>query len=211
METKQQEFWKGNFGKEYTDRNFFSNLEWESFYLRTWGKTKMEINSDFIGNLPRDLRILEVGCNCGLQIDCLQQMGFKDLYGVDIQSYAIKRAKAAFPGLNILNASGFDLPFKDNFFDVVCTNGVLIHIAPNDLPIIMNEIYRTSKKYIWGFEYFSDTIKEINYRGHNNYLWKADYSKLFMDQFADLKIVKKELYPYQDASGNTDLMYLLEK
>ena len=113
--------------------------------------------------------------------------------------------------INIICASGFDVPFKDSYFDIVCTNGVLIHISPNDLPKIMAEMYRCSKKYIWGFEYYADKVTEINYRGHENYLWKADYAKLFMEQFPDLKLVKKEMYPYMDNPENVDYMYLLEK
>ena len=52
---------------------------------------------------------------------------------------------------------------------------------------LINIIYRCSKKYIWGFEYYAEKITAINYRGHENYLWKADYASLFMKYFPDLK------------------------
>ena len=72
-------------------------------------------------------------------------------------------------------------------------------------------MYRCSKKYIWGFEYFSENVTDINYRGHDNYLWKADYATLFMKQFPDLKLVKREKYAYLENPQNVDCMYLLEK
>ncbi|MCE3278359.1 MAG: hypothetical protein K0S44_550 [Bacteroidetes bacterium] len=211
MKTEQIDFWKGEFGKEYTDRCTFSDEEWDKFYSKTWGKTKIEMNKGFIGNLSKDIKILEVGCNTGMQLNGLQRMGFENIYGVELQPYAAEEAKKRTKNINIVCGSGFDLPFKDSYFDVVCTNGVLIHISPNDLPKIMQEMYRCSKKYIWGFEYFSENVTEINYRGHSNYLWKADYAALFIKQFPDLKLVKKEMYPYLDNPSNVDYMYLLEK
>jgi hypothetical protein len=64
-----------------------------------------------------------------------------------------------------------------------------------------------------GFEYFSEEIKEIKYRGNEGFLWKADYEALYRTYFPSLKSVKKELYPYvkADEKGNADCMFLLEK
>ena len=211
IKTKQIDFWTGDFGKEYTDRSSHSAEEWDKFYIDTWGKTKIEMNQNFLGSLPKDIKILEVGCNTGMQLNGLQRMGFENIYGVELQAYAVEEAKKFTKNINILCGSGFDLPFKDNYFDVVCTNGVLIHISPDDLPKIMGEMYRCSKKYIWGFEYFSENVTEINYRGNKNYLWKADYANLFIKQFPDLKLVKREKYPYVANPENVDHMYLLEK
>lgn len=211
METKQINFWKSDFGKEYTNRNSRSDEDWDKFYINMWGKTKIEMNRDFLAHLAKNVKILEVGCNTGMQLNGLQRMGFENIYGIELQPYAVEEAKKYTKNINVICGSGFDLPFKDNYFDVVCTNGVLIHISPNDLPKIMNEMYRCSKKYIWGFEYFSAETTEINYRGHSNYLWKADYADLFMKQFPDLKLVKKEMYPYIENPDNVDYMYLLEK
>ncbi len=211
MKTKQEEFWQGEFGAVYTDRNSRSLDEWNAFYKDTWGISKIEMNDRFIGQLPKSSKILEVGCNTGMQLNGLQQMGFENLYGIELQSYAAEQAKKYTKNINIICGSGFDLPFKDNYFEMVCTNGVLIHISPDNLPLIMGEMYRCSSKYIWGFEYFEEKVTEINYRGHENYLWKADYASLFKKQFPDLKLVKKEFYPYLDNPSNKDCMYLLEK
>jgi pseudaminic acid biosynthesis-associated methylase len=211
MKTKQTDFWKGDFGKEYTDRNSHSAQDWDAFYTKTWGKTKIEMNTAFLGDLPRDIKILEVGCNTGMQLNGLQRMGFENIYGIELQPYAAEQAKKYTKNINVICGSGFDLPFKDSYFDVVCTNGVLIHISPDDLPKIMGEMYRCSKKYIWGFEYYAEQVQDINYRGNEGFLWKADYAALFMKQFPDLKLVKKEMYPYVDNPANVDYMYLLEK
>src|ERR1700751_5572614 len=125
MKTKQVDFWSGNFGKEYTDRNPQSLDDWDQLYVKSYGISKTDINAEFIGQLDKNVRILEVGCNVGMQLAGLQRMGFTNLYGIELQSYAVEKSKEVTKGLNIIQGSGFDIPFKDNFFDVVLTNGVL--------------------------------------------------------------------------------------
>lgn len=146
-------------------------------------------------------------------MEALQRHGFTNLYGVELQWYAVEKAKNLLQRINIVQGSGFDLPFKDHFFQVVCTNGVLIHIAPDDLPKIMDEMYRCSARYIMIFEYYALQVTAINYRGHEGFLWKADYAQLFLDRFADLRLVKAEMLPYltETEKGNVDQICLLEK
>ena len=211
--TQQEDFWAGDFGREYTDRNSRPLDEWNEFYRGIYGHTKLEMNAAFIGELPREARVLEVGCNTGMQLVGLQAMGFENLYGIELQAYAVEKARAFVRGVNILQGSGFDLPFKDNYFDLVCTNGVLIHIAPEDLPRIMGEMVRCSKRYVMGYEYYAPDTTAINYRGNKGFLWKTDFARVFLENHPELRLVKQQLYPYiNDAEqGNQDVMFLLEK
>ena len=211
--TQQEQFWSGEFGQQYTDRNTRDRDEWNDFYRQNWGLTKSEMNARFTSGWLPETRILEVGCNTGMQLRGLQDAGFTNLYGVELQAYAVEKAKQSTQHINIIQGSGFDLPFRDGFFDVVCTNGVLIHIAPDDLPAIMDEMVRCSRRYIWGFEYYSPELTTIPYRGNEGFLWKADYAALFQQRHPSLRLVKQELFPYVSAgeSGNIDYMYLLEK
>ena len=213
MKTKQTEFWSGDFGKEYTQRNFFSPGDWDDYYMKQYGVTKLKMNEEFIGNLPKDLRILEVGCNIGMQLRGLQACGFTHLYGIELQQDAVEQSKKVVSGINIIQGSGFDIPFKDGYFDIVVTNGVLIHIAPGDHLKIMSEMVRCSKKFVWGFEYFADETRDINYRGNTGFLWKANFPQIFMQHFPQLKPVKQKIYHYVNnaESGNSDVMYLLTK
>ena len=211
--TQQEDFWSGDFGREYTDRNSRPLEEWNAFYRDLYGHTKLEMNAEFLGDLPREARILEVGCNTGMQLVGLQAAGFTNLYGVELQGYAVEKARDFVRGVNILQGSGFDLPFKDNYFDVTCTNGVLIHIAPDDLPRIMGEMVRCSGRYIMGYEYYAPETTPIKYRGNDGFLWKTDFAQVFLNNFPELRLVKQNLYPYiNDAErGNQDVVYLLEK
>ncbi|NOV00468.1 pseudaminic acid biosynthesis-associated methylase [Paenibacillus planticolens] len=209
METEQMNFWIGHFGANYTDRNTYNPKELDEFYNQQFGVSRTEMNEQFLGMLDIS-GVLEVGCNTGNQLACLQAAGYTNLFGIELQEYAIEKAKASTRNINILQGSAFDLPFKDNFFDLVYTSGVLIHISPKDIYIAMEEMVRVSKKYIWGFEYYSDHYEEIDYRGNGNKMWKTNFSELFIKRFDNLKLVKEVKYPYLK-DMNIDQMYLLEK
>lgn len=213
MKTQQVSFWSGEFGKEYTDRNYQTIFDSDLAYVKNYGVKRSEMNAEFLGSLDKEIKVLEVGCNIALQLLQLQSMGFTNLYGVELQHYAVERAKENVKNINIIQGSGFDLPFKDNYFDLVYTSGVLIHIAPQDLPKFMAEIVRVSKKLIWGFEYYHPEVKQLSYRGNEGFMWKANYQELYTQYFPELKIVKQKIYPYvsNTESGNEDIMYLLEK
>ena len=208
--TFQEDTWSNDFGKEYTDRNTFTLEEVDGLYIENFGVSRTQLNNEFLENLELN-RILEVGCNVGNQLNILKKMGYLDLWGIELQDYAVEVARKRTNGLNIVKGTAFDIPFKNGFFDLVFTSGVLIHISPDDIDKALDEIYRCTNKYIWGFEYYnSDEYQTINYRGKDNLLWKTDFSKLFSNRFQDLKLVNKKIIKYMN-NDNLDAMYLLEK
>jgi pseudaminic acid biosynthesis-associated methylase len=195
---KQTTEWASKFGEDYTNRNDMTINEMDDMYLKRYGITRSQMNSDFLDGLSRDLMILEVGSNIGLQLQFLQSMGFKNLYGIETK------------GINIIRGDVFDIPFKDNYFDLVFTSGVLIHINPLGLRIAMNNIVKASRKYIWGFEYYAAKLIKVKYRKSDDLLWKDNFVDLYCENCNGLKITKQNLYPLQN-EDNIDTMFLLEK
>lgn len=208
--TEQVHTWTGDFGREYTDRNEYSPLGLDEFYQQTYGITRRQLNEPFLQDVPKGARILEVGCNMGTQLLILQEMGFTNLHAIEIQSYALEKARRRLSGVQLLQASVLAIPYPDAHFDLVFTSGVLIHIAPDDLSLALHEIHRCAKHWIWGFEYYAPEITEINYRGHKNLLWKADYSRIYMDCFADLEKIREQRLRYRQ-NENEDSMFLLRR
>lgn len=208
--TEQMRTWSGEFGQNYTDRNPHTPEQLNELYTKMYGVTRTVMNDAFLSKMKRDIKILEVGANVGVQLQALREMGFENLYGIELQHYAVEEAKKHTSNINIIQGSGFDIPFRDGWFDLVYTSGVLIHINPNNIETIMGEVYRCSRELIWGFEYYADEHTDIPYRGHTNLMWKANFAGLYQKQFHDLKLVKEQKYPYVD-SENVDNMYLLRK
>jgi len=204
--TEQITFWKGEFGDEYTLRN---SGDFDKLYKKQFGITRTELNNEFLSDFNKDIFILEIGCNKGIQLNILEKMGFNNLWGIEINKKALQIAREN-KSLNLVEGSALEIPFKEEFFNIVFTSGVLIHISPKDLPKVIDEMYRTTRKYIWCFEYFAEECQEIVYRGNKNRLWKNNFLKLFLERHPDLKIVKQKKLKYI-GNENVDMMFLLEK
>ncbi len=202
--------WSNEFGKNYTDRNLRSPEETDVLFQSNLGLTRSQLNEEFLGNLDRNIAILEVGSNVANQLVLLQKMGFSRLYGIDVQYNAINLACERTQGIHFVRGTAFDIPFKDNFFDLVFTSGVLIHIHPMDIETTLSEIYRCTKSYIWGYEYYSAVHENIVYRGRKDLLWRGNFVQLYLKHFPDLSIIKEKRFPYLDLD-QSDSMFLLCK
>ena len=178
----QQQFWKGGFGKEYLDRNLFTPAQLDKSYRSKFGVTRSQMNKEFLGSLPRNAKILEVGANFGMQLKSLQKMGFTNLYGVELNSMVADFGRKTLRDINLIEGDALNLPFKDGFFDLVFTSGVLIHIAPKDRAKAMREIS----------------------------LWKANFPALYKKEIPSLKLVKQKIYRYKGET-NEDVMFLFKK
>jgi pseudaminic acid biosynthesis-associated methylase len=209
-ETEQAVVWKSDFGREYTDRNTLDVDSLDQLHRRNYGISKREINESFLRDIPKDAGFLEVGCNAGNQLLLLREMGYSNLAGVELQLYALEIALQRLPGVSLELGSALSLPHENSSFDVVFTSGVLIHIGPKDLPRAMDEIYRCSRKYIWGMEYYSADVAEVPYRGHNQLLWKMDYARQYLERFPDLELLREQRLPYLE-NKNIDAVFLLQK
>ncbi|MBD3842123.1 MAG: methyltransferase domain-containing protein [Campylobacterales bacterium] len=209
--THQRKTWEDQFGEEYLKRNVYNPKELNELYNNRFGFTKDQINDQFLKDIPKDAKILEVGTNIGNQLFHLQSQGFTNLYGIEIQSRAINYAKHRTDNLNIIKGDALDIPFKDNYFDVVFTHGVLIHISPANINKVLDEIYRVTKKYIWGFEYYAPVYTDLEYHGQKNLMWKTDFCRLYQEQFPTLNLIKEQKYKYLTDANLEDQIYLLSK
>jgi pseudaminic acid biosynthesis-associated methylase len=209
-ETPQIGRWTGDFGRAYTDRNTLSGKELDSLYQTNFGIARSRLNESFLEEIPRNARILEVGCNCGNQLLLLQEMGFTNLWGAEVQSYALGLAKTRIQCAQLAQASALNLPYQDAYFDLVFTSGVLIHVSPADLAFALDEIHRCARNWIWGMEYYAPEVARVNYRGHDDLLWKMDYAQGYLDRFGDLDLIREQRLPYLN-SANVDTMYLMKR
>ena len=208
--TEQEKIWSGDFGSQYTGRNPQTRNEMDALYRRNFGVSRSHLNHEFLDGFDRTSRVLEAGTNIGVQLQLIQKMGFQNLYGIELQADVVQKAKQLNHNVNLIQGNILDIPFKDNFFDLVYTSGVLIHIHPDNILKALTEIHRCSRHYIWGFEYFSEDYTTVPYRGKDDLLWKANFKKMYLDAFPYLRLIKEKRIPYLE-NENVDLMFLLEK
>jgi pseudaminic acid biosynthesis-associated methylase len=210
MNTVQTEVWRGEFGREYTDRNTLDVDALDALYRKNYGLTRTQINQDFLSGISKDASFLEVGCNTGNQLLRLQRMGYTNLSGLELQPYALEIARSRTQNISLGQGSALAIPHADASFDLVFTAGVLIHIAPGELARAMDEIHRCARTYIWGLEYYAPDVIQVNYRNHSNLLWKMNYAQRYLDRFEDLELVREKHIPYLEGP-NVDTVFLLRK
>ena len=71
-------------------------------------------------------RILDIGCGSGEHLGCIKN--FKEKYGIDTSSLAIEMAKKNFPSCKLAVSSVYNLPYGDDFFDLVYAIDVIEHL-----------------------------------------------------------------------------------
>lgn len=210
MTSHQDATWAGEFGRQFTDRNPHTIAELDKLYQDRHGRSRTDLNRQFLASLDASASILEVGSNLGVQLQGLRALGFTDLSGIELQTYAAQLSRALTPQARVAQASAFHLPFADKAFDLVFTSALLLHIPPVQIGVVLDEIHRCARTYIWGLEYYAQDYRPITYHGDDNLLWKADFAKLYTQRFPDLDLVMEERLNYPDGN-NQDSMFLLKK
>jgi len=207
--TRQAAKWDGEFGRRYTERNPQSVAELDQLRReRQFGVTQTALFERLLGDLDRDVRILEVGSNVGVQLQCLAELGFENLYGIDIQAYAVRQCHEQFPELNVVEGDALDIPFKDEFFDLVFTSGTLIMIPPERIETALDEVVRCSRRYVLGQEPYAEQYTEVTYRGVEEMFWKTDFAEKYLERHdADLR--RSEFLEYK-TNDNVDRLFLLD-
>ena len=136
---------------------------WEQIHSkRAWGKYPNEELVRFIGRnffkIPREerrnLKILEVGCGQGANLWFLAKEGF-DVYGIDISPSAIRKTEKYLNEYNLKAnlkvADARELPYENEFFDIVIDCATVQHLLFKDHEKVYVEINRVLKSagYFW--------------------------------------------------------------
>lgn len=93
------------------------------------------------------------------------------------------------------------------------SKGVLIHINPDMLQKVYDKLYGCTSKYLLIAEYYNPKPVAIDYRGHENKLFKRDFAGELMDKFSDLTLRDYGFIYHRDPSFPQDdvTWFLLEK
>jgi pseudaminic acid biosynthesis-associated methylase len=187
--------WAGEFGDEYVARNIAAEEGRRPFWEER--VAKLDVAS-----------ALEVGCNVGGNLRWLSELlGPEHVAGIDVNEQALATLRARLPGVDARQGSARDLPFGDGAFDLVFTTGVLIHQHPDELPQVMDEIVRCSRRYVLCGEYRADDLEEVPYRGHEGALFKHDFGRLYAERFPSLRLLEEGFLPRSESASWDDLTF----
>jgi pseudaminic acid biosynthesis-associated methylase len=192
----QEQHWSGEQGNAYIARNM-AGLP-SAFAMWAEVLKRADVRS-----------VVELGANIGTNIRAIRQL----LPGVETAGVEINQ-----------NAAGMlsrqaDEVYEESVltweppktWDLALCRGLLIHIAPNDLPKVYDRLIRASRRYVLVAEYYNPHPVEIEYRGEMGKLWKRDFAGELLDLYP-LRLVdygfiwKRGRFPQDDITW-----FLMEK
>ena len=202
FKTEQENFWADEFGDSYSDRNKGEKLIESrcSLYLRALQRAKNAKS------------IVEFGCNRGLNLIALNRINEEfDLCGYEINKSAADKASDLGIGAIYCQTLVQKLNISDKY-DICLTKGFLIHVNPDDLNIVYDNMYSITNKYILLAEYYNQTPISIEYRGHKDKLFKRDFDGDLIDRF-DMKLIDYGFVYHRDPHYPLDdnTWFLLQK
>lgn len=205
-----QQFWAGEFGDKYVDRNKGNVENNISLFLEIFSL------GIFVNNL------IEIGAGTGENLEAIYSVD-KEIKtsAIEINKKAAneinKKAKNKKINLEKLFVTSFEkfIPSSSGHrkkqYDMVLTKGFLIHVHPESIKDIYEKIFSISKKYILICEYFSPSCVPISYHGHDERLWKRDFAGEMIDMFPGLILLDYGFVYKRDHFPQDNLTWFLLK
>lgn len=201
--TEQEAFWAGQFGDDYIARNqseqlLAGNL---AFFSKVIAKT-VKVGS-----------VLEMGANVGMNLRALSPLlPTASLHAIEINEQAANVLRGLPFVSSVMNGSMLDYVVKEQF-DFVFTKGVLIHLAPEMLPMVYDKMVEASARYVMVAEYYNPSPMEIPYRGHSNKMFKRDFAGELMARHPNMQLIDYGFLYRNDPNWPQDdiTWFLMEK
>jgi len=177
--TDQEEFWAGEFGEQYIDRNKGEKLL----------ASNLNFFNKALSSVVKPESFIEFGANIGMNSKALKLLfPGSQIKAVEINEKAAAILKETIGEENVFNQSIFDFSSEEKF-DVSFIKGVLIHINPDMLSVVYEKLFNSSKKYILIGEYYNPSPVTISYRGHSDRLYKRDFAGEMLDKYPTLELI----------------------
>lgn len=197
--TEQEQFWTGDFGDEYTNRNQGSSIVQSNQLL-------------FSKIFKRPMRsLIEFGANRGLNLQALKGLFPQaELAAIEINGQAAAKLREL--NFQVFEASILEFEAKRHY-EVTLSKGVLIHINPDCLSEVYDKLYHISSRYICLVEYYNPTPVEVSYRGYAARLFKRDFAGEMLERFPNLTLADYGFVYHRDPVAPQDDLtwFLLEK
>ncbi|HOS88825.1 MAG TPA: methyltransferase domain-containing protein [bacterium] len=188
------------FAESYDTRTFYppDDVKFSVYSTKIW--------EEFLDTLPVEGEIADFGCGEGTLLYCLEEKGFKNLYGIDfidvVPDGFLKHAK-------FLKGDVLGVPLEDKSLDGVVSTMVIEHV---DERKFIEEVHRVLKKdgvalitsvlkgkFSWYFYKNSKGETVVEPTHLKEYRSVKEYEDLFKDGFEVLLLRKPTLkYPLVD-------------
>jgi|TARA_B100001750_G_scaffold153823_1_gene123340 ubiquinone/menaquinone biosynthesis C-methylase UbiE len=135
---------------------------WKNYALENESRINEEFTK-FITDLAMSLRctsVLEIGCGTGIDLQKFQESF--EVYGLDLNDYALDIARKNLPNVNFKNGDITKIPYEDSSIDFIFTHKLLNYLDDETLDAGVAEMFRVSRKYIVNCELFRESEEQID-------------------------------------------------
>jgi len=119
----------------------------EDYFASSFSYGRKQINRHLfneISKLPKNAKILDVGCGTGEHLKKMLDMGFS-AKGIEPSEKMREHAESNLPKDTVIRGSVLNLPFNDNYFDFVYAIEVFRYLQKEDNIKGLQEIFRVLK------------------------------------------------------------------
>lgn len=100
---------------------------------------------EFLDLLPKNAKILDVGCGVGVDSGFIKSKGF-EVIGLDLSKEMLNLARQKFPQIDFREQDIRELDLPPKSFNGIIASCSLIHIPKNDVPILLEKFHKILKK-----------------------------------------------------------------
>lgn len=201
--TPQEEFWSGSFGDDYIGRNT------EEGFLAS----NTALFAKILSRTHGIKSVMEFGSNIGLNLRAIKTLlPNASQTAIEINAMACKKLQEKLPKTKILNESILNIEIEQKV-DLALIKGVLIHINPDALQTVYQKLAQAATRYVLIAEYYNPSPVTINYRGHEDRLFKRDFAGEFMDYQRHFQLVDYGFVWHKDPNFPQDdtTWFLMER
>lgn len=182
--------WLNDCGDEWMRRNA-EEIDHDTTDIQRIGESRRVVDLAFLEAVPRDASVLEVGSGYGRELDAMRALGFNRLFGLDINLGGLRRSSYA-----SVQGDWTRLPFPDESFDLVHTNGTLMHVHPLIMRQVTDELVRVTKQWLWCFEPVAAKLKPLRFAANLKMppAWLCDLPLMMATLQPDLGLTKGKVW-----------------
>jgi 2-polyprenyl-3-methyl-5-hydroxy-6-metoxy-1,4-benzoquinol methylase len=102
-----------------------ASAEWEVAYRSVEHNLDDRIAKIREFDLDNSMRVLDLGCGDGIDLEAFRDLGFSSVFGIDISHSLLQALRDS--GFSMLNCDVYDIALQDGAVDLVYGNNVLHH------------------------------------------------------------------------------------
>lgn len=152
-------------------------------YKLAYQKPGYHISGPRFDDVKKDLEtisvrggFLDVGCGRGEVLDYAESLGFSPVMGTEVIPELLSE--------KVIYAEAHNLPFPDNYFEVVTMLDVIEHLIPGDDELACRELERVAKSHILITANNNTSQKAIGQELHINKRLYEEWDQLFRKWFS---------------------------